>query len=65
LVNGIVTLMLGLIIFRAFRHLPEGGDSVLWIIGLFVGLELLFNGWTWIMLSFAIKKLPRTQENAS
>lgn len=65
LVNGIVTLMLGLIIFRAFRHLPDGGSGVLWIIGLFVGLELLFNGWTWIMLSFAIKKLPRIQENAS
>ena len=65
LVNGVVTLMLGLIVFRAFRHLPEGGNGVLWIIGLFVGLELLFNGWTWIMLSFAIKKLPRNQENAS
>jgi uncharacterized membrane protein HdeD (DUF308 family) len=65
LVNGIVTLLLGLIIFRAFRHLPDGPSGVLWVIGLFVGLELLFNGWTWIMLSFAIKKLPRTEENAS
>ena len=65
LVNGVVTLTLGLIIFRAFRHLPEEPGGVLWIIGLLVGLELLFNGWTWVMLSLAIKKLPRTDEIVS
>lgn len=65
LVNGIVTLMLGLIIFRAFRHLPDEPDGVLWVIGLLVGLELLFNGWTWVMLSLAIRKLPQTDDHAS
>ncbi|MCH1441757.1 MAG: hypothetical protein L7W43_18985 [Rubripirellula sp.] len=29
LFNRIVTLMLGLIVFRAFRHLPEGVNGVL------------------------------------
>ncbi len=64
LVNGIVTLLLGLIIFRSFKQLPEeeNGLGVLWIIGLMVGLELLFNGWTWIMLSFAVKNLPEVEE---
>ena len=28
-------------------------------IGLLVGLEMLFNGWTWIMLALQIRKLPR------
>jgi hypothetical protein len=23
-----------------------------------VGLEMLFHGWTWIMLSLAIRKIP-------
>ena len=64
LVNGIITLMLGLIIFRSFRQLDEPKRAV-WIIGLLIGLELMFAGWTWIMLSFAIKKLPSIQENAS
>ncbi len=59
LFNGVVTLMLGLIIFRSFRSLPEEPEGVFWIIGLLVGLELLFNGWTWIMLSLAIRKLPQ------
>lgn len=58
LLNGIVTLMLGFIIFRLFRRLPEEPTAVLWIIGLMVGIELIFNGWTWIMLSLAIKNLP-------
>ncbi len=63
LVNGIVTLMLGLIIFRSFKQLPEEESGVFWIIGLMVGLELLFNGWTWIMLSFAVKNLPQAEKS--
>lgn len=62
LLNGIITLLLGLIIFRMFRHLPEEPEGVLWIIGLMVGIELLLNGWTWVMLSFAIKNLPDPKE---
>jgi uncharacterized membrane protein HdeD (DUF308 family) len=58
LLNGIVTTMLGLIIFRTFRRFPEQPEKIFWIIGLLVGLELIFNGWTWIMLSIAVKRLP-------
>jgi uncharacterized membrane protein HdeD (DUF308 family) len=52
LLNGIVTMLLGVIIYR---HFPE---SALWVIGLLVGIELIFNGWTWIMLSLAVRKIP-------
>ncbi len=65
LFNGVVTLMLGLIIFRSFKQLPEEPSGVFWIIGLLVGLELLFNGWTWIMLSFAIKRLPQADQTTA
>ncbi len=58
LINGVVTLMLGMIIFRSFKQFPEDPEGVFWIIGLLVGIELLLNGWTWVMLSFAIKNLP-------
>ncbi len=52
LLNGVITFLLGLIIYR---HVPE---SAIWVLGLLVGLEMLFHGWTWIMLSLAIKKIP-------
>ena len=52
MLNGIVTMVLGLIIFR---HYPV---SSLWVPGLLVGLEMLFSGWTWIMLALVIRKLP-------
>jgi uncharacterized membrane protein HdeD (DUF308 family) len=52
LLNGAVTLLLGVIIYR---HFP--GDSR-WAIGLLVGVEMLFHGWTWIMLSLAIRRIP-------
>jgi uncharacterized membrane protein HdeD (DUF308 family) len=53
LVNGIVTLLLGLIIYH---HFPE---SAIWLIGILVGVELLLNGWSWIMLSLAVRRIPK------
>ncbi len=52
LLNGVVTLMLGVIIFR---HYP---DAALWLIGTLVGVDLLFQGWSWIALALAIRQLP-------
>lgn len=50
--NGIVTFLLGVIIYH---HYPQ---STLWALGLLVGLEMLFHGWTWIMLALAVRRLP-------
>jgi len=52
LLNGMITLLLGLIIYRQF---PE---SAVWVLGILIGLELFFHGWTWVMLALAIKKIP-------
>ncbi len=63
LFNGIITLILGLIIFKSFKQFSAGEDaSVFWIIGLLVGIELIFNGWTWVMLSFVVKNLPEPNQ---
>ncbi len=53
LLNGVVTLVLGVLIYRQW---PE---SALWVIGLFIGIEMLFNGWTWVLLSLAAKNRKR------
>jgi uncharacterized membrane protein HdeD (DUF308 family) len=53
LLNGVVTLLLGLIINR---QLPE---AALWVIGLFIGIELIFNGWAWIMLSLGLRRVGK------
>jgi uncharacterized membrane protein HdeD (DUF308 family) len=53
LVNGAITLLLGMIIIR---QLPE---AKLWVIGLFVGLEMIFNGWAWIMLSLGLRRIGK------
>jgi uncharacterized membrane protein HdeD (DUF308 family) len=52
LFNGIVTLLLGLMIWRRW---PE--DS-LWLIGLFVGIELICSGIAWLMLALGVRALP-------
>src|SRR5262249_44543739 len=45
LLNGVVDLILGVLIWREW---PESG---LWVIGLFVGIDLLLHGWSWIFLA--------------
>jgi uncharacterized membrane protein HdeD (DUF308 family) len=49
LVNGFISVLLGISIWRQW---PE---SSLWVIGLFIGIDLVFNGWLWVMLGLAVK----------
>jgi uncharacterized membrane protein HdeD (DUF308 family) len=54
LLNGGITLLLGIIINR---QMPEAS---LWVIGLFIGIEMLFNGWAWVMLALGLRAVSRT-----
>ena len=54
LLNGVVTLMLGVIIIRHFN------EAALWLIGTMVGVDLLLQGWSWIALALAVRQLPET-----
>lgn len=56
LLNGIVTFLLGVIIYRLYERSPAAS---LWILGLLIGIEMLFHGWMWIVLSLGIKDLPK------
>ncbi|HEY2840592.1 MAG TPA: HdeD family acid-resistance protein [Pirellulales bacterium] len=52
LLNGVVTALLGLLVLSGW---PATG---LFAIGLFVGIDMLFNGWAYVMLAFGIRSLP-------
>lgn len=49
--NGVLTLLLGGMILYQW---PMSG---LWVIGMLVGIEMIFTGWTWIILSSRVKQL--------
>jgi uncharacterized membrane protein HdeD (DUF308 family) len=53
LVSGIIDVILGVMIWM------EWPASALWVIGLFVGINLIFRGLNWIGLGLALKSLPR------
>jgi uncharacterized membrane protein HdeD (DUF308 family) len=55
LFNGIITLILGIMIWQRW---PVSGT---WVIGLFIGIDLIISGWSWIMLSFAARQLAAKQ----
>ena len=52
LLSGVVDVVLGVMIWR---ELPMSG---LTIIGVLVGISIIFRGVSWLMVGFALKRLP-------
>lgn len=50
ILNGALSLLLGILIWYQW---PASG---FWVIGLFMGIDAIFTGWSWIILSLAAKK---------
>jgi uncharacterized membrane protein HdeD (DUF308 family) len=50
LFNGLISLLLGILIWSQW---PVSG---LWVIGLFVGIDLIFSGWCNVMLALAARR---------
>ncbi len=51
LIHGAISLLLGVSIWMQ----PSAG---VWLIGFVIGLDMLFNGWSLIMLGLMAKKMP-------
>jgi uncharacterized membrane protein HdeD (DUF308 family) len=47
--NGLVTFLLGVLIISDW---PISG---LWVIGLFLGVDLILIGWSWILMALAVR----------
>lgn len=52
LLSGVVSLALGLMLFKSWPV------SALWFLGMAFGIELIMNGWTWIMVALGLRRLP-------
>jgi uncharacterized membrane protein HdeD (DUF308 family) len=53
LAAGVINLLLGLYIYSQWPF-----DSFI-ILGLFLGIDLIFTGWTWVVLALALKDRAR------
>jgi len=49
--DGLITLVLGLLILGQW---PASG---LWVIGLFIGIDLIFYGFAWIVLALGLRSM--------
>lgn len=52
LFSGAVNVVLGIMLLKGWPY------TGLWFIGFCVGLEMIFRGWFWVMLGFAVKQIP-------
>ena len=53
--SGGIDVILGVMIWQQFPA------SAIWVIGMFVGISLIFRGVNWIVLALAFKSLPRAE----
>jgi uncharacterized membrane protein HdeD (DUF308 family) len=53
LLSGIITLVLGLMIWN------EWPFSGIWVIGLFVGIDLIFYSWWLVSLALSVRHLAK------
>jgi len=56
LIGGIAAIVLGVMIMNRW---PVSG---LWVIGMFVAIELIFNGWGMIMAALAVRNLAARKQ---
>jgi uncharacterized membrane protein HdeD (DUF308 family) len=54
LASGILNVLLGLYIWST---LPI---SAFWVIGVFLGIELVFDGWMWVLIGLALRNIVPT-----
>jgi uncharacterized membrane protein HdeD (DUF308 family) len=54
MLTGVISILLGASIWRSWPY------STAWVIGLFVGIELLFTGVAWILLALAVRQASPT-----
>ena len=59
LVSGLIDLLLGVLIWLQWPA------SAMWVIGLFVGISLLFRGSNWIALGMALRAHRRTDAGSA
>lgn len=53
LLSGVIKLALGILIWSGW---PATG---LWVLGLFIGIDLIFFGWFWVVLALSARNVPR------
>jgi uncharacterized membrane protein HdeD (DUF308 family) len=58
LLSGIISILLGVLIWADWPAIS------LVVIGLFLGIEMIFNGWSWIMLGLDIRRFGKQQAEA-
>lgn len=57
LISGLAAIVIGTMILNDW---PESG---LWVIGMFIAIELIFNGWGLIMLGLAARRIQGSAVN--
>jgi uncharacterized membrane protein HdeD (DUF308 family) len=53
LLNGFITVILGILVWLQW---PKSG---LWVIGMFIGINLIFSGWAQVMLALSLRRLAK------
>ena len=53
LLSGVASFVLGVMLLRSWQH------ASLWFLGLYIGIDLMFHGFSWIMFAFGIHSVAK------
>lgn len=59
LVAGLLSIVLGVMIMAKWP------SSAFWVIGMFIAIDMIFNGWSYVMMALTAKQAAREEELAS
>jgi uncharacterized membrane protein HdeD (DUF308 family) len=58
LLGGLVSLLLGIMI------LAKWPSSAFWVIGLFIAIEMIVNGWSYVMMALTARQVAKAEQEA-
>ncbi len=58
LVGGLLSILLGIMIMAKWP------SSAFWVIGLFIAIEMIVNGWSYVMMALTARQVVKAEEKA-
>jgi uncharacterized membrane protein HdeD (DUF308 family) len=58
-VGGLVSAVLGVLIMAGWP------STVLWIIGMFIAIEMISNGWSYVMIALIARRAAEAMDEAA
>jgi uncharacterized membrane protein HdeD (DUF308 family) len=58
LLGGLISILLGIMIMAKWP------SSAFWVIGMFIAIEMIVNGWSYVMVALSARQVEKDEKEA-